>query len=76
MLGGAFRALDHNFTIGRGPEILGNYSRMGMKIIKNMKFPWGKNQNFPEIFDFLHVVCGEIIINIYICYNGGAPTEA
>ena len=58
MFGGSvFRGSGQNFTIGRGPEILWNFSQICIKIIKNMKILWRKFQQKYKIFTKILAFC-------------------
>ena len=54
MFGGPdFSRVERNFTIGQIPKIWGNFSKIGIKINKNVQNDWEnsrKNANFLENF--------------------------
>ena len=54
MFGGSdFSRMERNFTIGQSPKIWGNFSKICIKINKNLKViekNQGKNTDFSEIF--------------------------
>ena len=54
-LGSDFRGSEWNFTIGQSPKIYGNFSKICIKISKNLKNyreNSRKNANFSEFFNF------------------------
>ena len=50
--GSNFSRVERNFTIGQSPKIWGNFSKIGIKINKNLQNYWENSRkcNYSEIF--------------------------
>ena len=61
MFGGGcdFSRVERNFTIGQSPKIWGNFSKIGIKINKNLQHDW-ENSRKMQIFseNFVNFLAG------------------